>query len=360
MNNRERFLRLMRYAPVDRLPVMALEPFELSAIDRWHNEGLPQEETPESYLGMAQLVQIGNIGLHPIPAFEEKVISEDSQYLVTTTALGTTEKRYKSAPSTFYGHIDHPIKTRDDWESYKERLDPDSPERLAGILTPSKVQGFNASENPVGICLFPFFFRFGFYTMGMERYLTAFHDEPDLIHDIFSHGSRLILATLPRILDAIKIDFVLFAEDLAGKNGPLISPEIYKKFWFPWQGPIIRMLQEADVPVICQWSAGRFDELLPDMLEHGFNCTWPLERMAGMDAVELRRKYGRGLLLGGNISKEAVLSGPKAIDREIDRLMPLIQQGGFIPALDDMVPMECPFSYFRHMVERLQNLRLNG
>ena len=359
MNNRERFLRIMRYEPVDRLPVMALEPFEEPAVERWRAEGLPARETPVEFLQMAQLLRTGGVGLCPVPAFEEKTLSEDSDYLVTTTAMGATVKRCKTAPSTFYGHIDHPIKTRGDWERYKERMDPDSPQRLADVLVPENVDRLNTSDNPVGICIFPFFVRFGFYTMGMERFLTAFHDEPDLMHEMFSHGSRVILATLPRILDAVRIDFVMFGEDLAGRNGPLISPATYETFWYPWQDPIIRMLQDAGVPVICQWSAGRFQELLPSMLEHGFNCTWPLERMAGMDALELRKQHGRQLLMGGNIAVEAVITGPEAIDREIDRLMPLIVSGGFLPALDDMVPMECPFSHYRYMIEKLQSIRLD-
>jgi uroporphyrinogen decarboxylase len=119
------------------------------------------------------------------------------------------------------------------------------------------------------------------------------------------------------------------------------------------------MLQEAGVPVICQWSAGEFNELLPGMLEHGFNCTWPLENMSGMDALELRKRHGRELLLGGNIAKEAVLAGPEKIDREIERLMPLILEGGFLPAMDDMAPIECPFSHYRYMIERLQAIRLD-
>jgi hypothetical protein len=64
--------------------------------------------------------------------------------------------------------------------------------------------------------------------------------------------------------------------------------------------------------------------------------------------------------LGGNIAKEAVLQGPRAIDREIERLTPLIREGGFLPALDDMPPAECPFAHYRHLIERLQAIRLDG
>jgi hypothetical protein len=168
MNNRERFLRIMRYEPADRLPVMALEPFEEPAIERWHGEGLLSGKTPVEFLKMAQLVRIGSVGPHPVPAFEEKVVSEDSEYLVATTAMGTTIKRCKTAPSTFYGHVDHPIKTRGDWERYKERLDPNAPDRL------------NASDDPVGVCFFPFFFRFG---VSKKRGLISIIPDQDRVID---------------------------------------------------------------------------------------------------------------------------------------------------------------------------------
>ena len=358
MTNRDRFLSIMRYEPVDRLPVMALEPFEKTAIERWHTEGLPADTSPVDFLGMAQLVYVGGVSIAPDPAFEQRVIQEDDEYFVETTSMGGTVRRSKSGPSIFYGHIDHPIKTRADWERYKERLDPDSPNRRGGHLDDARVRSLNESENPVGLCFFPFFFRFGFYAMGMERFLTAFYEEPDMMHDMFAHSADMLSHALRRILGRVRIDFAMFNEDLAGKNGPLISPKTYAEFWRPYQEPLIQTLRDHDVPVIAQWTAGEFDVLLPDMQDQGFNATWPLERVCGMDAIDLRARYGRGLLLGGNIAKEALIAGPKAIDLEIDRLMPLIREGGFLPALDDMAPMECPFSHYRHMIERLQAIDL--
>ena len=115
MNDRQRFIGIMRCEPVDRLPVMALEPFEAPAIERWHTQGLPAALHPTTYLGMARFVNVGDMGLRPVPAFPERVISEDGTYVVKTTALGTTVKCRKTAPSTYYGHVDHPLKTRDDW-----------------------------------------------------------------------------------------------------------------------------------------------------------------------------------------------------------------------------------------------------
>ena len=357
MNARERFVRIMRYEPVDRLPVLALEPYEQDAVQRWRGEGLPEACDPEDALGMSRLVHIP-VNWGPIPAFEPETIAEDAESVVQRTGMGALVRRLKSHPSMFYGHIDHPVKTRADWEAYRQRFRPDSRGRIPDDWTGTVVGRLNACGHPVGVCLFPFFFRLGFYAMGMERFLSAFYEEPDLMHDMFAHWSDFVIQVLRRVLGSIRLDYALIAEDLAGKNGPLISPRVYEEFWYPYQDPIVGLLHEHGVPVICQWSAGRFEELVPGMMDHGFTCTWPLEVMAGMDAGRLRRRFGRGLRLGGNIAKEAVIAGPEAIDREIDRLMPMVREGGFIPALDDMASPDMPFSHYLHLIHRLQAIRL--
>jgi len=354
MNPRERFRRIMAYEPVDRLPVLAFEPYEPSSLERWRSEGLPKETQPEDFLGMAKLIRVP-VNFGPIPAFEPKVLSEDAECTVEISGMGATIRRRKDDPTQFYGHIAHPIKTRRDWEDYRKRFRASSPGRVKDL--PDMAQRLNASEDPVGLCIFPFFFRFCFYSMGMERFLTCFHEEPDLMHDVFAHVSDLALQTIHPVLDLVKLDFAMIAEDLAGKNGPLISPRTYREFWHPHQDPILRLLREHGVPIICQWSSGRFHQLLPEMLEHGFNCTWPLESMAGMDAVALRGQFGRNLRLGGNVPKEAVIAGPAAIDKAVARLMPLIREGGFIPALDDMTSPDMPFAHYRHLIEKLHAIR---
>jgi hypothetical protein len=358
MTPRERFRRLFRYEPVDRLPVLALEPYETSAIERWRREGLPQDVNPVDYLGMSRLVHLPVAWAGPVPSFEERIIAEDAVSVTTTTWMGATVRSMKENPSLFYGHLDHPVKTRGDWDAYRQRLDPASPERLPADWESAVVPRLNAAPDPVGICLFPCFFRFCFYAMGMERFLTAFYEDPDLMHQVFADLSALMCGMLRRVLGRVQVDYALFAEDLAGKNAPMVSPQLYAQFWHPHQDPILALLREHGVPLICQWTAGQHEVLLPDMLGHGFNCTWPLEVAAGMDALALRRRFGRDLRLGGNIPKEAVIAGPAAIDRELERLLPLIRAGGFLPALDDMASPDMPFAHYRYLIEQLQAIRL--
>jgi uroporphyrinogen decarboxylase len=282
MTNRERFRRLMQYEPVDRLPVMAVEPFEPEALARWRLEGLPADVAVEDHLGMARLVRVP-VEFGPIPGFEARVLAEDETYVVETTYLGATIRKRRDHPAMFYGHVDHPVKSRADWEAYRERFRPDEA-RLPANWASKVVPALTRSEEPVALVPFPFFFRLGFYAMGMERFLSGFYEEPRLMHDIFDHWSAFVVETLRPVVRALAVDVAIIADDLAGKNGPLISPRIYREFWHPYQDRVLELFREHGIPLICQWSSGRFQELMPEMGDHGFNCTWPLEVMAGMDA----------------------------------------------------------------------------
>lgn len=355
MTPREAFRRLMAYEPVKRLPVLALEPFEATAIARWRTQGLPADADPVDYLGMSRLVHVP-VDFGPRPAYVEEVLAEDEEYRLRRTYLGAVVRERKDNPTLFYGHVDHPVKTRADWEAYRERFRADTPGRLPADWKTTLLPALQASPDPVGLCFFPAPFRLCFYAMGMERFLTAFHDDPALLHEIMAHWFAFAADCVRPLLGRVRLDYALIAEDLAGKNGPLVSPRVYEEFWRPYQEPLLRLLRDHGVPVLCQWSAGGFRQLLPGMLAQGFNCAWPLEQMAGMDAGDLRRDFGSELRLGGNIAKEAVIAGPAAIDAELRRLQPVLAQGGFLPALDDMASPDMPWDHYRYLIERLQGL----
>jgi uroporphyrinogen decarboxylase len=348
----------MRYEQVDRLPVMMLEPYEVLAIERWRTQGLPAGQSPEEFLQMDQMVYVPLTFL-PKPAFEQRVLSEDEDYVIQVDSMGAIVRRRKDAPLTYYGYLEHPVKNRSDWDRYRERFRPVLSERLPADWGEAWVRRLDESPNPVSLCLFPFFFRLGFYTMGMERFMTAFYEDPELIRGMFAYWTDFVCTLIEPVLKTLKIDCLVLAEDLAHRASTHIAPNVYSDFWYPHQDRVVQLAVAHNVPVISMWSAGNVQPILQGLLEHGFNSTWPLERRTcGLDPLVLRRRYGRALTMAGNIPREALVEGPEAIDKEIERLMPMIRAGGFIPTLDDMVPIEAPFAHFQHLVERLKAIRL--
>lgn len=153
MTARELFLSIMAYEPVDRVPVMALEPFGQYSIERWHSEGLPKDVPIQRHLNM-DMIGFVPVTFRPIPGFDEiTILYEDDEYVVQLDGMGTTVRRRKESPHLYVGHIDFPVKTREDWLRYKERF-RFRPERIAVELDEETIERYNRSENPVGICLY--------------------------------------------------------------------------------------------------------------------------------------------------------------------------------------------------------------
>jgi uroporphyrinogen decarboxylase len=53
----------------------------------------------------------------------------------------------------------------------------------------------------------------------------------------------------------------------------------------------------------------------------------------------------------GGVDKFCVGKGREEIDRELDRIFPVVQDGGFIPHLDHMLP-RCTFDDYCYYMER--------
>jgi uroporphyrinogen decarboxylase len=159
------------------------------------------------------------------------------------------------------------------------------------------------------------------------------------------------------VVKNIRVDFVRFWEDMAFKSGSLISPDMFKKFMIPRYKQIIDFLRSNGVDIIQVDSDGNINELIPEWLEVGLNFFWPLEVAAGMDAVALRKKYGKEIMLVGNIDKRVFTKGKDAIREEVMSKVPfLIETGGYFPSFDHLVPPDVSLENFRYFQNLLREM----
>ena len=358
MNNRECFKRIMSYQPATSIPVLAVEPYEKTAIERWAREGLNTEDSLEEVLGIGRFIKVP-VSLSPKPMFEHQVFYEDDECIIESdTTYGAKVKKMKSAPSMYYGYLEHQVKNIDDWKRIKFRYEGNLDIRIPTNIDDIAAR-LNDSRNPVKLEIFPHFFRLGFYLMGMERFMLAFYDQPELIHEMFSFWNDFTLRMIKPYLSRVNIDIFVLMEDLAYNNAPHMPPAVYKEFWLPYQDTLIAEVKRHQIRNICLWTAGDIDVMIPMLMDHGINCLWPVERCSpNMDPFVLREKYGKELKMNGGIPWRCLTKGPEAIDEEIDKLMPLIEDGGLIPALDDMVSPEVSLENYIYYVNKLKSIKL--
>ena len=66
---------------------------------------------------------------------------------------------------------------------------------------------------------------------------------------------------------------------------------------------------------------------------------------------KLREKFGKKILMFGGIDKYALMKGRNEINKELNRLTVLLEQGGYIPMVDHWIPPEVSLDMFRYYIK---------
>jgi uroporphyrinogen decarboxylase len=193
--------------------------------------------------------------------------------------------------------------------------------------------------------------------MGTENLSYAWYDQPELMHEMMEFVADFTIETARPVLErGVKPDYIFINEDMSMKNGPLLSPDMYRTFILPHMKRLVAYFRSAGVPWIVVDTDGNCELLIPLLLEAGVDAIWPLERASEMDPVAIRKKFGRALRLWGGVDKRELAKGPVAIDAHLRTLQPLVAAGGFIPTVDHLVPPDVSWSNFEHYLQRKRQL----
>jgi len=356
MTPRERWRRVFRFQAVDRIPHYEFG-YWAELYDEWHAQGLPPHITDEAaanaYFGFDERWTLPvNVNLHP--TFEEKIIHEDERHILRRDSEGVLAEINKNGTSSIPHYIEFPLKGREDWLRFKERLDPDTPGRIPKNIAEIAAQ-CRQSEIPIGLDIGSIFGRLRNWT-GFERIAMMVYDDPDLVDEMVETMCNLIIATITPFLRIIEFDYAGGWEDMAFNNGPLISPKMFRQFLVPRYKRIADLLRQHGVHIIWTDCDGNIMSIAGLWIEAGYNCMFPIEVRAGTDPVALREKYGRDVLLLGGFDKMALYKGREAILAELRRLAPYVEQGGFIPHVDHRTPAGVRLEDYRYYLREKKAL----
>jgi len=362
MNDRERFLSILAFHPVDRIPNYELGLWG-QTIDRWYDEGLPRDVCYHNQFEGEPFFKIDrrafahvNVGM--VPPFEYEELEEDERYLVARHANGIVTRALKEGTvrgtrASMDQYIGFPVTDRKSFQELKKRYDADSPCRYPQWWD-MMVDFWKKRDYP--LCLLGNGTA-GMYSqlrswVGTENLSYLFFDDPALVEEMVEFNVEFVLKTTARARREIQFDYFNFFEDFAGKGGPLVSPALFRKFLMPGYKRIIEEFRTSGITQFWLDSDGDPRALIPLMLEAGITCLWPLEIASDMDPLALRKCYGTSLAMAGGIDKRELAKGRKEIERELQlRLPPLLEQGGFIPHIDHAIPPDIPYDNFRYYLD---------
>jgi len=366
MNARDLFRRIMHFESVDRIPLWDLEGITREAERLWCMQGFPIGWDVNEYIGFDDSLNRRAIPLdtNPIPSFVPRTLAEDERWKTTVDPYGFTVKTAKDhsvGPRT-YIYLAGSVNGREDWESMKKRYDPRDVRRYPKSWGEELVEWYQTASSTVSVWIpgGPGRYIKNGYMMGLERFLEVIFDDPGLVQDMFSFWADFVIELFDGALAEIPADLAFIMEDgLAYKTSSLVSPQMYREFWFPHVRRVIDFLRGHGIDIIGFYTSGNIKPLIPVLLDVGFNLFAPLEVAADMDAIELREEYGRDVLLMGNIARQALMDGKEAVEEEVRSKVPrLMELGGYIPAVDDMILPDISFDSFMHYVDLIRGIEL--
>jgi len=357
MNTRERFLKVMNWSKPDRVPNMDFGYWD-ETIARWKSEGLPTQikksEDLETHFGLEgyELIPALPVKNGLFPEFEEKVLDRKGPYLIIQNREGNICK-IKEGAQSIPEFISFGLKTREDWERYKEeRLDFKNTKRIGNVKECAnrwRSQGL------------PIRFKAGsFYGwlrnwMGLEKFSITLLTDREWIEEMMDHLAELTLNLIEKALLDAKPDMACWWEDMCYKQGPLLSPTLFEEIIVPRYKRITLALKRHGILLNLLDCDGRIDDLVPGWLDAGINCLLPIEA-AHTDPVKLRQAYPKDLLMIGGVDKKALIKGKEAIDLEMKKLKPIVSQGGYIPTCDHRVPPDVSLENYIYYLDKKKEI----
>ena len=363
MTDRERFIALMDYKPLDRVPNHELGVWP-QTVERWMREGLPPGVMgfdwfrKEDYLGLDHREFI-SVNFDMIPLFETEVIERTDRYEIVRNAHGIVtraliEGTVGGGRMCMDTYLEFPVKNLKDFRELKQRYIAALEERYPANWREELLPQWREREYVLVLgrnCQAAGFYWRAREWMGTENLSYAWYDQPELCHEMMEFYADFTMENARPILEEIDVEYFNLNEDFAMKTGPLLSPETFRKFVYPHLKRLVEFFKSRGVRYVTLDSDGNAEPLIPLLMDAGVDAIWPLERAAGMDPLRLRQKFGKQLRLWGGVDKRELAKGPKAIENHLRELMPAIEQGGFIPTVDHTVPPDVSWDNFRYYMD---------
>jgi hypothetical protein len=366
MTTRERFNTTLHWRKPDRIPNMEFGYWE-QTLKLWQQSGLPDFTTgehdyfapqiqAEKYFGLAGLRSIPWLPVknEVYPAFPLEVLEDLGSHQIIRDKEGNVCEVSKSDVS-IPRFIKYAIETPSDWQTYKrERLDYTRADRIGdveGVVREAHAQGMPVRMHVGSL--------YGYLRnwMGVENLSIALMTARGWVEEMMDHLMHMQIYLIEKSLPGVEIDIAWWWEDMCYNQGPLLSPELFEALMVPRYKCIAEVLRGYGVDVNLLDCDGRIFQLVPGWLKAGINCMFPVES-AHTDPLALREVFGESLLMVGGVNKRAISKGRDSIDRELERLQPLAESGGYIPTFDHLVPPDVSLENYRYYLEEKEKILL--
>lgn len=356
MSPRDRFFATMDFKKPDRI-IDCEFGYWADTLKRWRTEGMPAEvdsmEKADVFFGFDTWSKGLPINSDIHPGFPEEIVEQSERYTVKYDWKHVKCQVFTDGTDSIPHYLDFPIKDRESYLPFKERFQAATagriPDNFADIARQVQKRNY-------------ILIMYAGSTAGWIRDLMGFEGfsintcmQPDLVDEMLDDFKKLFTTIAQRIVGHTGVDLIAWWEDIAFKTGPILSPEYFMEKC----GPVYKAVMDTYAKKGTRFGYVDCDGdnrlLVPTWLNNGVNIIFPLEVNAGVHPQALRERYP-GVRMMGGVDKVVLLKGKAEILKELKKLKPLVEEGGFIPHVDHRVQADVPYQDYLYYLEVKRDL----
>ncbi|MBN1997910.1 hypothetical protein JW935_10185 [candidate division KSB1 bacterium] len=177
-------------------------------------------------------------------------------------------------------------------------------------------------------------YEYCWYMRGLEQWFIDMIEQPRFCEVLLDRTLTYWLDYYTGLLSEIGdlVDVVMIGDDLAGQEGPLFSPDFYRRIIKPRQKHLVQRIKSLTTAKVWYHTCGACSVFIPDLIDLGIDILNPVQIGAhGMDPIYLMKTYGEKVVFwGGGIDSQHVLPYVKPIEirRHVKRNMAVFKPGG--------------------------------
>ena len=172
----------------------------------------------------------------------------------------------------------------------------------------------------------------------VEEWYISTAIRKDYVYKVFEKQCEIGLKNIELLAKAIgnKVQVVFVSgTDFGTQRAPFISPQAYRDLYKPFQKAINDKIHELTSWKTFIHSCGSIYQLIPDMIDAGFDVLNPVQCSAAeMDPVRLKNEFGDQLVFwGGGVDTQQTLpfGTPEDVYRQVrERIGIFNQNGGYV------------------------------
>lgn len=177
-------------------------------------------------------------------------------------------------------------------------------------------------------------FEWGAFLRRMDNFMMDVFSDQDNVRALLDALMEIHLAALEKVCDSVGdiADILRFGDDLGMDSGPFMSPEIYRDIFKPHYTRLNEYVHKNSQMKTFIHSCGSIYELLPDMIEAGYDILNPVQtNCVNMDPVTLKKEFGKNITFwGGGCDTRHILNNatPQELKCHVKERIEILSPGG--------------------------------